>query len=167
MHIDVIEMLPKTQQALERDYANCKTRRKFITIDKEAYTDYLNEAHSDLASAQKEFESGSLKWALVKIYQSLFLLCNAILAKNLGFYSKDHKCLITALMKANLISKDALEQLKGVVSKRNLFEEITNARLERNQAMYFPKSRRRLTDTEIRATFAEIKTIIQLLGEQI
>lgn len=160
-------MIPRTHKALERDYVNCEKRKKFIAIDKEAYADYLNEAQSDLGSAQRELETGNLKWALVKIYQSLFLLCNAILVKNLGFYSKDHKCLITALMKMELISKSALEQLKDVAGKKDLFEEIASARLERNQAMYFPKSHRHLTDAEIKTTFDDVKAIIRLLSEQI
>jgi uncharacterized protein (UPF0332 family) len=160
-------MIPKTEKALKKDYTNCEKRRKFIIINKEAYKDYLDECQSDLASAEKDLENGSLKWSLIKIYQALFLLCNALLIKNLGFYSKDHKCLITALMKNGLISKGLQNNLTRITKNKSFFEEINKARLERNKAMYFPKSHRKLSNEEIKNTFNEIKQVILVLSEEL
>lgn len=158
-------MIPKTARSLERDYSACLKKKKFVLIDKTSYKDYFIESHPDLASAKKELEAGDLKWSFVKIYQSLFLLCNSILVKNLGFYSKDHKCLITALMKNKLIPENVLKSVKEIIKKKTLFEEINDVRIGRNKAMYFPKTQRKLTDNEIREAFGEVEKLIDVLGD--
>ncbi len=159
-------MLPKKEKALQNDYDDCERRKKFIEADKSSYKDYFDEALSDMASAQEDMNSEELKWALVKIYQSLFLMCNALLVKNLGFYSKDHMCLLTALMRHDIISKKTKDRLNELINE-NLYEEINSVRLERNQVLYFPKTQLRLSKDDIIKTFENAKKLIRVLGDEL
>ena len=98
-------MLPKNNTALEKEYKRCQ--KSFITISKEAYKDYFEEAYSDLDSADKEEND---KWAIAKAYQALFLYCNGLLVRKAGFYSKDHGCVLIGLLKNNIVPKEILEK---------------------------------------------------------
>ncbi len=80
----MIEILPK-EGNLTKSFNSCL--KKFVIVDKSEYIDYIKESYSDLSSAEKEDNE---KWVITKAYQSLFLMCNALLVKNLGYYSKDH-----------------------------------------------------------------------------
>lgn len=161
-------MIPNTEKAVEKAYEFCEKRRKFVPMEKERYSDYIDESQSDLLSAEEEeIKKGKLKWAIVKIYQSLFLLCNAFLIKNIGFYSKDHGCLIYALMKNKIISLEITGKLNQILEKKNLFEEISETRIERNQALYFPKTIRKISDEEIKKTYEHVKKIILSLSGEI
>src|SRR3989344_175374 len=82
--------------------------------DKENYVDYIKEAYSDLKSAEKEDNE---KWAITKAYQSLFLMCNALLVKNLGYYSKDHERVVIALMKNKIIASKTIEKISKILNK--------------------------------------------------
>ncbi len=159
-------MVPKTNEAMGRDYEDCSKRNVFVRIPKERYADYADEALADLSSAQKELQE-NVKWAIVKAYQALFLQCNAVLVKSLGFYSKDHGCLITALIKHKLIPDDALEKIRSMLKqKQTLFEEIDSIRLSRNKALYFPKTMSKLGVQESEATVEEVRKFIAALREQ-
>ncbi len=160
-------MLPKTEESIGKDYVDCQRRKKFVVINKDSYIDYVNESRRDLASAQTEFDSGNLKWALVKIYQSLFLLCNALLVKHCGFYSKDHKCILVALIRHNVIFAEDLSEISKSLHKKDLFEEISSVRIDRNQAMYFPGALRKINNDAIGQDFIRAKTIILKLFEGI
>ncbi|MBI4146580.1 HEPN domain-containing protein [Candidatus Woesearchaeota archaeon] len=158
-------MIPKTHRALERDYANCARHKTFIQIDKQSYADYRDEALADLASAKKEDD---VRWAIVKAYQALFHQCTAVLVKNLGVYSKDHGCLITALLKHNIISRETLEKVHSLLDhKKTLFEEIDAIRLSRNKALYFPKTHSKIGQEETTKVLEDVRQLIVILGEQL
>lgn len=158
-------MIPKTDKALERAYANCVRHKTFIQIDKQSYVDYRDEALADLASAKKEDD---VRWAIVKAYQALFHQCTAVLVKNAGVYSKDHGCLITALLKQNLIPKETSEKVHSLLGhKETLFEEIDAIRLSRNKALYFPKTQSKIGKEEAAKVLEDVRQLIVILGEQL
>ena len=156
-------MIAKTENGLERAYGQCERNNAFIKIDKESYVDYRDEALADLESAGKEEDA---RWAIVKAYQALFHQCTAVLVKNLGVYSKDHGCLITALLKHNLISKETLEKAHTLLDhKTTLFEEIDNIRISRNKALYFPKTQSKLGKQEAERIIEEVRELMVVLAE--
>ncbi len=158
-------MIPGTDKSLERAYASCVRKKTFIQIDKQSYADYRNEALADLASAKREED---VRWAIVKAYQALFHQCSAVLVKNLGVYSKDHGCLIMALLKKNLIAKETLERIHSLFDhKKNLFEEIDSIRISRNKALYFPKTVSKLSKEEANKIIEEVRQLLVILGEQL
>ncbi len=159
-------VLPK-EKSLDKVYAGCQRKRKFIELSKNNYIEYVNESRSDLASAQSEFDSNNIKWALVKIYQSLFLLCNAFLVKHEGFYSKDHECILVALIKNKIILPEDADNLASSLRKKDLFEEISAIRVDRNQAMYFPTALRKIDNESMKQDFINTKAIILKLFEEI
>lgn len=162
-------MLPKNEKSLDNEYKKCKRQRNFISVSKESYNDYVEEAYSDIISAEKELrEEINIKWAVVKAYQALFSMCTAIVIKNLGFYSKDHGCLIIILLKENLISDKTLKRVSSTLkNKESLFEEVTKIRLLRNKAMYFPKAQQKVNLAIVEEALKEIKEIIKALSEEI
>ncbi len=158
-------MIPKTDKATEKAYANCVRHKTFIQIDKQSFTDYGDEALADLASAKKEED---VRWAIVKAYQALFHQCTAVLVKNLGVYSKDHGCLITALLKQNLISRETLEKVHSLLDhKKTLFEEIDAIRLSRNKALYFPKTQSKIGKEEAAYVIEDVRQLLVILVEHL
>ncbi|MEK6834887.1 MAG: hypothetical protein AABX61_01340 [Nanoarchaeota archaeon] len=166
----MIIILPKDKK-LETVFKRCE--KKFVKVDKNNYIDYIKEAYSDLNSADKEDNE---KWAITKAYQSLFLMCNALLVKNLGYYSKDHNCVIIALLKNKIISDKTIEKITKMLEekqrlfselkiKKDFFEEISNIRITRNKYLYLPKTQRKLS-TSTKGIVEEVKEIIRLLGEE-
>ena len=162
-------MIPKNEKSLERAYHDCTKKNVFVMISKESYKDYLDEALADLASAQKELKEGDIKWAIVKAYQALFFQCTAVLVKNLGVYSKDHGCLIIALLKNNLIKQEVLEKVADIFQhKKTLYEEIDRIRIFRNKALYFPKAQNKIGGREeAKKILEEVKQLIFSLSEQL
>ncbi len=165
-----MKMLPKDNKALEREYIRCK--KSFVTVSKESYQDYFEEAYSDLYSADMEEND---KWAIAKAYQALFLYCNGLLVKKTGFYSKDHGCVIIGLFKNNVVSKETLEKINKMLEekkkvfteielKNNFFEEISKIRISRNKYLYLPKTQRELKESP-KQRINEVKEIIKILSE--
>src|SRR3989338_5948395 len=137
-------MFPKTKEKLDKEYEKC--RKSFVAVNKESYLHYKNEAYSDLQSAEND---SSEKWAITKAYQALFLMCNALLVKNSGYYSKDHSCIIIALLKNNIVTEGTLNKINDTLKEKkklltefepkdNFFEEISNIRITRNRYLYLP-----------------------------
>lgn len=164
-------MIPKTEKKLGSEYERCK--KSFVKIDKEAYIHYKNEAYSDLQSAEKD---ESPKWAITKAYQALFLMCNALLVKNVGYYSKDHSCVIIALLKNKMLTEETLNSINNMLKekrilltefkpKENFFEEISNIRITRNRYLYIPETERRLKSSP-KSIIEEVKEIINILSEE-
>lgn len=91
--------IPKSTEALQKAFLNCETRGRFKKVEQQSFSDYLERANKDLASAERDFHAKDYHWDRVKAYQSLFHILNALLIKKLGYYSKDHGCVIVALMK--------------------------------------------------------------------
>ena len=148
-----------------------KCLKKFVKVNKENYLDYIKEAYSDLESAEKEDNE---KWAITKAYQSLFLMCNALLVKNFGYYSKDHECVVIALMKNKIIASKTIEKISKILNKgqeldlkpkKDFFEEISNIRITRNKYLYLPKTQRKLNVSH-KDIINEVKELIRLLGEE-
>lgn len=163
-------MVPKTKQALERSYKRCE--KAFVKIDKSLYRDYQQMAYEDLESATKE---ESPRWAATKAYQALFLMCNAVLVKKLGFYSKDHNCIITALLFNGIIPEETLKSIHEMLEKKDklfaeippkesFFEEIANIRISRNNYLYLPKTLRNIK-LPAEMIIEEVRELIRLLGE--
>ncbi len=152
-------MMPKTKESLERTYKRCEN--KFIKIDMFLFTDYQSLAYEDLDSAVKETNP---RWAITKSYHSLFLMCNSILVKKLGVYSKNHTCILIALLHNNLIPKNILEKIDKILGKKSFFEEISDIRIIRNKYLYLPKTLREVK-TPAQELVEEIKQLIKLLGE--
>ena len=163
-------MLPKNNTALEKEYKRCQ--KSFITISKEAYKDYFEEAYSDLDSADKEEND---KWAIAKAYQALFLYCNGLLVRKTGFYSKDHGCVLIGLLKNNIVPKEILEKIHNTLEEKkkvfseielkdDFFEEMSRIRITRNRYLYLPKTQRKLKESP-KERVKEVKEIMRILGE--
>jgi uncharacterized protein (UPF0332 family) len=162
--------MTKTRGKLEARYGGCE--RKFVKVDNLLYRDYQNAAYEDLDSARKEENP---KWAVTKAYQALFMMCNSILVRKEGFYSKDHGCLIVALLHKNLVTRESLGRIhKMLEEKKRLFsalsledsfsEEITSIRLARNRYLYLPKSLRKAA-APAKQIIEEAAELIRILGE--
>ncbi len=162
-------MIPKTEKSLDKAFDRCNRQKVFIQITKDSYSDYAEEALSDFSSALKDLEQRDLKWAVVKAYQALFLQCTAVIVKNLGIYSKDHGCLILAMLKNNLIRKDILEKVSNMLDhKQSLYEEIDKIRIFRNKALYFPKTQSKIGGKEeVAGIIEEARLLISAIGEQL
>ena len=166
-------MIPKNEKKLENEFKRCERSKSLVIIPKDSYIDYVKEAYSDLNSAEREL-SKSDKWAIVKAYQGLFLMCNAILVKNLGYYSKDHGCVILALLKNKIIDNETLQRISNILEKRdklgekehfkNFFNEIDDIRILRNKYLYLPETQRKLKESP-KDIIDEIKEIIKILNE--
>ncbi len=163
-------MIPKTKQAMENSYKRCE--RDFVRIDSSLYREYQQMAYEDLESATKE---ESPRWVATKAYQALFLMCNSVLVRKLGFYSKDHNCIITALLFNELIPKETLEAIHKMLEKKDrlfaeipakesFFEEISQIRISRNNYLYLPKTLRNIK-TPADRIIEEVRELIRLLGE--
>lgn len=165
--------MPKNNKRLDKEFNWCSSKKTFVKVGKESYIDYMDEALSDLNSADKE---NNEKWAITKAYQALFLACNALLVKKLGFYSKDHGCVIVALLRHKIVTEEKLvkinvmlEEKKKLFSelrpKTNFFEEISNIRVTRNKYLYLPQTQRKLK-ISAKGVIEEVKEIIRILGEE-
>jgi uncharacterized protein (UPF0332 family) len=163
-------MIPKTKTKLEKEFNRCE--KSFVKVDKSLFTEYIALAYEDFESATKE---PNIRWAITKAYQSLFLMCNSILVKKRGIYSKDHNCLIVALANENLINTGVLNRIyellkskeklfEGLNPEEALFEEISRLRIERNLYLYLPKTLRKITKTA-KEILDETRELIKLLGE--
>jgi len=168
MYINHVQtkMIPKKEKAIEKSFERC--HKTFVQINKENYLSYMEEALSDLDSAYKELKEGSIKWAIVKAYQALFLQCTAILVKNLGIYSKDHGCLLIALLKNNILKQEIVEKIESMFDHKNtLYEEIESIRIFRNKALYFPKTQDIIGREDAERRIEDVRKIISAIGEQL
>jgi len=163
-------MIPKTKEKLGKEYARCE--KSFVKIDRALFREYSSLAYEDLESATKET---NVRWAVTKAYQSLFLMCNSILVRKKGVYSKDHHCLIVALANENLIETSVLTRIyellktkeklfEGINPQVALYEEISRIRIERNNYLYLPKTLRKTTKNS-KDIIEEVRELIKLLGE--
>lgn len=163
-------MIPKTKDKLEKEYKKCE--KSFVKIDNRLFKEYMELSYEDLESARNEKNA---RWTVTKAYQSLFLMCNSILVRKKGFYSKDHNCLILALVHDNLISKELLERIHELLKNKDklfnefnpedsFFEEISLIRIERNNRLYLPITLR-TTKKKSDEIVGEVRELIKILGE--
>lgn len=162
--------LPKTGEALEKAYENCK--RKFREIDSQKFQDYVVRSQKDMASADNDFKSEDYYWARIKAYQALFHMLNALLVKNFGYYSKDHGCILTALLKNSIITDEIASKLHIVVgslpkgnatTSEDALQDIDDFRIQRNFALYKPKAWEEVTKEDIEQELSKIRGNIQIL----
>lgn len=165
--------LPKTEEALEKAYENCEMKKSFRNVDNEQFQDYLMRSQKDIASADNDFKNGDYYWARIKAYQALFHILNALLVKHFGYYSKDHGCILTALLKNNIITDKIASQLHLVVenatknaamTSEDAVQDIDDFRIQRNFALYKPKAWKEITKEDIEQELIKIKNNIGILA---
>src|SRR3989338_6320511 len=163
--------LPKTEKALERAYLACESKKKLRKIDNNTFSDYVIRSQKDIASADNDFKNEDYYWARIKAYQALFHMLNALLVKNLGYYSKDHGCIINALLKHKIITDDTAAKLHIIVndtSKKSIetsddaIQDIDDFRIQRNFALYKPKAWEDVTKQDIEQELQKIKNNINI-----
>ena len=158
--------VPKSKDAIERDYKDCIKGEKFKKISRESYSEYLLRSQKDLASAYRDLEAEDNNWAIIKSYQALFFVLNALLVKYRGYFSKDHRCIITALLKEQVISTAVAEQVDSVVKVLDEFkalDEVDDLRLDRNKAMYSPTAWKDFKKQQVKNTLNEVRELISEL----
>ncbi len=163
--------VPNSEQALKKAFLNCQSRGKFKAVPKESYSDYLERARRDLLSAERDFQAGDFHWARIKAYQSLFHLLNAILVKHLGFFSKDHGCVIVALMSNDIITSEIagkinllMDKVIAAVNVKSIYEDIDEFRLQRNFALYKPKAWEEVKKEDVAEELDKIKINFNILA---
>jgi len=166
--------LPKNIKALEKAYQNCEKRNKFREIDSQQFQDYVIRSQKDINSANNDFKNGDYYWTRIKAYQSLFHMLNALLIKTLGYYSKDHGCILTALLKNNIITDENALKLhlvvedvtkKKIATSEDALQDIDDFRIQRNFALYKPKAWEEVTKEDVKKELDKIKDNIKILAE--
>lgn len=155
--------IPKSDAGLENDFEDCRRRKRFIEAARDSYGDYLSRAKDDFLSAKRDFDSGDLRWTVIKAYQSVFFSLNAVLVKQLGFFSKDHKCLLTSLLKAGLLDKRTSEKITDLFDLNKKVEDADVLRQERNVALYHPNSNEIIAKADAENSLAVAKEILNLV----
>lgn len=163
--------LPKNIKALEKAYERCKKRKRFREVDSKNFQDYVVRSQNDLASAYNDLKNEDFHWARIKAYQALFHILNALLVKNLGYYSKDHGCVLTALIKNNILNDETASKLHLIVknvnhdikSKEDAIQDINDFRIQRNFALYKPKAWEEVTKEDIEQELDKIRNNIKIL----
>lgn len=100
-------------------------------------------------------------WAIVKAYQALFFVSNALLVRFCGYYSKDHRCIITALLKEKVISEVFARKLGAALSQADTLDKVDELRLERNKALYQPNAWKSITKDAAAATLSEVRNLVE------
>jgi uncharacterized protein (UPF0332 family) len=169
----VKRIIPKTKDALEKAYQNCEERNRFRQVDKSSYQDYVVRSQKDIASADNDFKNEDYYWVRIKAYQALFHMLNALLVKNFGYYSKDHGCILTALLKNNIITDEIASKLhlimenvtKNEITSEDAIQDIDDFRIQRNFALYKPKAWEEVTKKDIEQELNKIKSNINILAD--
>jgi len=165
--------IPKTLKALEKAYKNCEKKNKFRNVDSQQFQDYVVRSQKDIASADNDFKNDDYYWARIKAYQALFHMLNALLVKHCGYYSKDHGCILTALLKNNIITDETASQLHIIVENilessrkthEDVIQDIDDFRIQRNFALYKPKAWEEVTKEDIEQELIKIKNNIKILA---
>jgi uncharacterized protein (UPF0332 family) len=164
--------LLQTSAALEKAYQNCEKRSKLREISSEQFQDYLVRSQKDIASAENDFKNGDYYWARIKAYQALFHMLNALLVKKYGYYSKDHGCILTALLKHKIITGEVALQLHVVIesiseksaSMEEAVQDIDDFRIQRNFALYEPKAWKDVTKEDVAQELNKIKNNLKILA---
>jgi uncharacterized protein (UPF0332 family) len=161
---------PHSEEALLRAFLDCQRKKVLITVDKSSYNDYLIRGQRDLVSAERDLVSGDYHWCRIKAYQALFHLLNALLVKHLGYYSKDHGCVIVSLMSSKIITSTVAEKISLLYTDvlkqsfdKKLFEDIDELRLQRNFALYKPKAWEDVTKDDVASELRKIKDNFKVL----
>ena len=93
---------------------------------------------------------------------------------NFGYYSKDHGCILTALLKNDIITNEIASKLhlvvedvtKNIISTtEEAIQDIDDLRIQRNFALYKPKAWEEVTKEDIEQELNKIKDNIKILIE--
>ncbi len=169
----MVKAIPQTTKALENAYQDCEKRNIFRKVAKDSFSDYVTRSQKDIASADNDFKNEDYHWTRIKAYQALFHMINALLVKNLGYYSKDHGCILTALLKNRIITDETASKLQLVVkgmtesnaaTHEDAVQDIDDFRIQRNFALYKPKAWKEVTKEDIEQELNKIKNNIKILA---
>jgi len=145
--------IPKIKKSIENDFKDCEKRKRFVKIERKTYKDYIKRAKDDIISAERDLKNNDLYWPLAKIYQSIFFSLNTILVRNYGFFSKDHKCLLTAALKIGLVEDETSKEISLLFDLKKILEETDVIRQERNIALYHPESKKIISKKDVKSAF--------------
>lgn len=106
--------LPRGESAIENYFKNCEKRNKFINSNPTDCIKHLRKAKHDLNRAHSEFKDDVWDWAVIMAYYAIHHAGNGLLLKRMGYFSKDHGCLIIALKYLNLIKDDFFMRLRKI-----------------------------------------------------
>lgn len=155
--------IPKENKAIEADYEDCIKHNVFVKVSNESYQEYVVRSQKDVASAKNDFDTGYFYWCIIKAYQSLFFIANALLVKNLGYYSKDHRCIITALLKEKIISEKIADKISATFETK-IAAEMDSIRLKRNSAMYQPDSWQSISKESAEKTLNDVRSLVSQMA---
>lgn len=168
------KQLPSSAQALAHAFRDCERKQVLKVVEKSSFQDYVVRSQKDLASAENDFLHEDYYWVRIKGYHALFHILNALLVKHLGYYSKDHGCLLIALLKNNILSDAVAKKLhlvagdftqKEIENHEDALQDIDDLHIQRNFALYKPKAWEDVTKDDIAQELEKIKHNIRLLVE--
>lgn len=155
----ILPAIPKSDTAVKNDFEDCIKRERLIGADADTYAEYLERAKDDFVSAKRDFDSKDHYWCLIKAYQSVFFACNAFLVKKYKFFSKDHKCLISALLNYGIDEKIS-EKIKKLLELNSRMEKVDVIRQKRNTALYHPKAKNMISEANASEILNDCREII-------
>jgi len=113
----------------------------------------LEDAESDLRSAQEEFSKSGFKWATVKGYYSMFHSARALLYSR-GYREKSHYCLYLAI-KEFFVKEGKLDA--------SLAEDFNNCMILREEADYRRKFSQKNASATIKSAVKFHKAVKNIL----
>ncbi|MBS3121240.1 HEPN domain-containing protein [Candidatus Woesearchaeota archaeon] len=162
--------VPSSETALQRAFENCEKQGRFKAVESTSFSDYLLRAQKDLSSAERDLQGGDYHWARIKGYQALFHALNALLVKKKGFFSKDHGCVLVALIKNEIITEELVSQLHLLMSSvlkqvtvQTIYDDIDEFRIQRNFALYKPKAWEEVKKEDVARELEKIQKNIAIL----
>ena len=131
-------------------FKDCLARRKIFRFKAAGYLVNLEveDAESDLESAQEEFQKSGFKWATVKSYYSMFHSARALLYSR-GYREKGHYCLYLAI-KELFVKEKILDPQSA--------EDFNNSMILREEADY----RRKFSKESASATIEGAKRFLKI-----
>ncbi|MFH1751542.1 MAG: HEPN domain-containing protein [archaeon] len=129
-------LIPKTLEKLKNAVKNCEEQNVFRKASKEDAGKFLAKSQEDLFFAENLLDENKLDWAIMACYRSMYLAGTALLVYYKQEYSKDHGCLVIAILDI-LKNEKPVKQIQKV--KRILeeeVEELEKIRRIRNMCQY-------------------------------
>jgi len=134
-------------------FKDCLEKKKIFRFEpaKQLVDLEIEDAESDLCSAQEESSKSGFKWATIKGYYSMFHSARALLYSR-GYREKGHYCLYLAL-KAFFVQENKLEP--------KLAEDFNNSIILREDADY----RRKFSQEGAQAVIESAKRFLKATKE--
>lgn len=108
---------PSDEEGIASAFESCKTRKRFVEVEREQWKNHLEIAKDDLSALQTDMDGKNWRWVITKAYYAVFHATNALLVAKLGFYSKDHLCAVIALKHENLLSDEIYKNLREIYER--------------------------------------------------